>query len=230
MSSIAIIGQDGAGKSTISKMVSESNISTKIKYLYMGISVESSKINLPTSLLAHYLKIYKYKIQNKISDFNQAKRFYLEEMNKNRSKDAHGPIWLFVRLCNRLLEEWFRLLISKFYQLCGYTVIYDRYFVFDYAIDSDSPKTKKVRTTDKVHYWILSHLYEKPDLIIFLYASGEILYSRKGETTIEYIEQKNKLFKKIGKTMPNFILVDASKTVDEVFKEVKENIIKYLKL
>jgi thymidylate kinase len=227
MSSIAIIGQDGAGKSTISNMILESNIFIKFKYLYMGISVESSKINLPTSQLAHYLKIYKYKIKNKISDFDQAKKLYIDEMNKNRSKDVHGSIWLFGRLCNRLLEEWFRLLISKFYQLRGYTVIYDRHFVFDYAIDSNITKTKKIRTTDRIHYWILTHLYEKPGLIIFLYAPGELLFSRKGETTIEYIEQKNKLFKKIGETMPNFILVDASKPLEEVFSEVKENIIKY---
>ena len=63
MSSVAIIGQDGAGKTTISNLVLE-KLPLKMKYIYMGRNVESGNIMLPTSRLVHYYKIYKYKIMN----------------------------------------------------------------------------------------------------------------------------------------------------------------------
>ena len=226
MASIAIIGQDGAGKSTISKMVID-NLDLKLKYIYMGRNAESGNFNLPTTKLIHLLKIYEYKKKNKIIEFDKAKKLSLHELDKNRKKDIRGPLGAFLRMCNRLLEEWFRLFVSWFYQLRGYIVLYDRHFIFDYAIDPENQNLSNLRLTDKIHIWILNHLYEKPSLVIFLNAPGNVLYARKGEATIEYIEQKNKLFMRIGSKMPNFVSVDASQPIEKVFHDVKDEVLKY---
>jgi len=228
MASIAIIGQDGAGKSTISKMVLE-NVDLPLKYLYMGRNVESGKFNLPTSRLVQFLKVYEYKKNNKISDYDKAKKLSLHELDKNRKKDTRGHLGAFARLVNRLLEEWFRLIISWSYQLRGFIVIYDRHFIFDYAVDPEKQDLSKLRLTDKIHLWILNNIYEKPDLVIFLNAPAQVLFERKAEATIEYIEQKNRLFKRIGNMMPNFIEVDAANSVEKVFNDVRNLILKFCK-
>lgn len=228
MSSIAIIGQDGAGKTTISNLVLE-KLPLKMKYIYMGRNVESGNIMLPTSWLIHYYKIYKYKRTHKELDFDKAKKFSLHELDQNRKVDTRGKLAATLRLINRLMEEWFRLIISWYYQILGYTVIYDRHFIFDYAPD---PNDKKInsRLSTKIHDWILNNLYEKPGLVIFLNAPAEVLFSRKGEATLDYLTAKNKIFLSTGEKMPNFKIVDASKPLEKVFDDVKHYVAEYRKI
>ena len=225
MSSIAIIGQDGAGKTTMSDMVLQ-KLPLKMKYIYMGRNVESGNIMLPTSWLIHYYKIYKYKKSHKGLNFDEAKKLSLHELDKNRKVDTRGKIAATLRLMNRLFEEWFRLSISWYYQLLGYLVVYDRHFIFDYA-PNPNDNHKNYRLTEKIHNWSLSNLYEKPGLVIFLNAPAEVLFSRKGEATLEYLKAKNDVFLKTGERMPNFKIVDASKPLDQVFENVKNLILEY---
>lgn len=226
MSSIAIIGQDGAGKTTISNMVLE-KLPLKMKYIYMGRNVESGNIMLPTSWLIYYYKIYKYKRNHRGLNFESAKKFSLHELDENRKLDNRGKIGAFLRLVNRLLEEWFRLLISWYYQILGYVVIYDRHFVFDYAPDPRN-NHKNYRLTERIHNWTLDKLYEKPGLVIFLNAPAEVLFSRKGEATLEYLTAKNNVFLKTGEKMHNFKVVDASQPLDKVFEMVKNHILEFV--
>src|SRR5690606_16626163 len=48
---VALIGPDGAGKSTISRKVVEM-LDIPAKYLYMGVNLEASNLMLPTTRLA----------------------------------------------------------------------------------------------------------------------------------------------------------------------------------
>ena len=55
MFTVALIGPDGAGKSTISRRL-QASINRPIKYVYMGINLEASNIMLPTTRLMLALK------------------------------------------------------------------------------------------------------------------------------------------------------------------------------
>ena len=48
MPCIALIGGDGAGKTTLTRMLVEAE-PQRLHYLYMGVNVESSNVALPTS-------------------------------------------------------------------------------------------------------------------------------------------------------------------------------------
>ena len=55
MISVALIGADGAGKTTIARKLQD-GFEKPIKYLYMGVSMSSSNAALPTSRFAYWLK------------------------------------------------------------------------------------------------------------------------------------------------------------------------------
>ena len=65
-----------------------------------------------------------------------------------------------------MAEEWYRQGLSVAYRRRGSIVVFDRHFVADYhAADVAAP----ARTTSRrVHGFLLSRLYPKPDLVIFL--------------------------------------------------------------
>jgi len=223
MASIAIIGQDGAGKTTISHMVLE-KLPYKMKYIYMGRNVESGNYSLPTSKLIHRYKIYKYKKKHKLSDNSLAKKLSTHEIDKDRKVDTRGKLGATFRLVNRLAEEFYRYIISLSYQIRGYLVLYDRHFIFDFMPDKLDTNKQKSRMSTRIHNWFLNNLYEKPGLVIFLNAPAEVLYERKGEATIEYIRAKNDTFLDFGKKLKNFFVVDASQPVDKVFDDVTDQI------
>ena len=55
MFSVALIGPDGAGKTTIARMLEERS-PLPLKYIYMGVNIAASNFALPTSRLFEYLR------------------------------------------------------------------------------------------------------------------------------------------------------------------------------
>lgn len=218
MASIAIIGQDGSGKTTICNKLLES-FPNDFKYIYMGKNLDSTNYNLPIAGMIYKINIYLRLKKIKAKGVKSTKEV-LDNIDKNRNKDERGKIAAFLRLLNNIAEEWYRLFISKYFQLKGLKVLYDRHFLFDFALDPND-NVSKHRLTARIHNWILNKLYERPKLIIFLYAPAEVLFSRKGEATIEYLNSKNKIFLNVGRKMSNFKIVDATQSLEKVFEDVK---------
>jgi len=219
MASIALIGADGSGKTTIARKLMESP-PVPLKYLYMGLNIESSNYALPTSRIVYYLKVYKYKKKNQHLKKEKLKNLSLHKLHDDRKNDPRGKLGAAARLLNRLGEEWYRLMISRIFQFRGFVVLYDRQFIFDAATSAEGEDLKRQRLSSRIHRWILEKLYEKPDMTIFLEAPAEVLFARKGEADLEYLEGRNRAFLKVGKTLDNFIRVDATQPEDAVFTAV----------
>ena len=219
MSTIAFIGGDGSGKSTITDLLLK-KFPDQTKYIYMGMSTRSNKKALPTSRLMHFLKTMVYKRTKKRSNQSDKEvlKLYYEE---NRGADKRGKIGAVARLLNRWAEEWFRQILSWTYQLRGFLVIYDRHFLFDFAPVSGALKDPRAdRLTERIHRWTLNYLYPKPNLTIFLDAPPEVLIARKGEATIDYLETKRNAYLRKGNETPNFTKIDATQPLDKVYNEV----------
>jgi hypothetical protein len=129
------------------------------------------------------------------------------------------------RLGNRLAEESYRQILVWKYQKQGTIVICDRHFQFDFdnAIPGPDGKPDK-RLTERFHRWFLAKVYPSPDLTIFLDAPGEVLFARKGEATVEWLEARRNALLEQGKRVKNFICVDAAMPLDDVYKEVSRHI------
>lgn len=207
MFSIALVGGDGAGKTTIARML-EKSYPDPIKYLYMGINTESSNIVLPTSRLISFLKNGKKQNQKLRSLHHQPNK-------KSKSKSI---LWQIARLANRLAEEWYRQMVSYRYQRKGFIVVYDRHFLFDFT--SNSLQKSKLPVIERIHRWSLNRFYPRPGLIIFLDAPAEVLYARKGEATIEYLENRRKEILQLGDNVDHFYRIDSTQSLEKVYEQV----------
>ncbi|RPJ66156.1 MAG: hypothetical protein EHM24_07705 [Acidobacteria bacterium] len=211
MASIALIGPDGAGKTTLTRMLADSGI-LRFKPIYMGIDVGASNVALPTSRLAERIKTRLLRRRGGATGGAAA---------GSPSRQRHGlrrAAWVTLRLVNRLADEWYRQSVSWWYQSRGYTVLYDRHFVFDFALEVAGNPNETVDR--RLHRWSLRHLYPRPSLVIFLDAPGNLLFARKGELTPEELERRRQAFLEVGRGLPAFVRVDATRPLPEVYSEV----------
>lgn len=217
MFSVAVIGPDGAGKTTIARQLASSG-ELPIKYLYMGINIESSNVALPTSRLIELIK----KLRRRRSGAPPPASNSLHQRSSGSGK-SQSRLWALVKLCNRLAEEWYRQYLSWRYRRAGAIVVYDRHFKFDFERE-ESRNGERRPWSDGLHRWFLARLYPAPDLVIYLDAPAEVLYARKQEASIAYLEARRQAFLRQGKVTRNFITVNANQPYETVYAEVVRHI------
>ena len=219
MISVALIGPDGAGKTTIARMI-ESSFPVPIKYLYMGVSVESSNLALPTTRVVEYFKRWRRKKTGVAPS---------KTVPPNRKNGRHkkSKLRALLRLSNRLAEEWYRQFLSWKFRRQGHIVVYDRHYKFDFELDKATATNDKRQFTDWLHRWCLAKLYPTPDVVIYLDAPAEVLFARKGEFTLEWLESRRQAFITQGRKTKNFFQIDATRPLETVYANVTERIMQF---
>lgn len=222
MFTIALLGPDGAGKSTIGRKL-EQIPSLRAKYIYMGVNLESSNMVLPTTRLLLEAK----RARGQRPDITVPRHLYKAKSRSSRLKRFTTSLRAYFRLANLVTEEWFRQLIVWYYQLRGYCVILDRHFYFDYYahdIANDDPKRP---LNSRIHGFMLDKLYPRPDFVIFLDAPSEVLYARKPEGTLEAREIRRQEYVQMQEVVKGYAVVDVSRPEEEVLREISELITKF---
>ena len=216
MITVALVGADGAGKSTMSRRV-EQTLPVPAKYIYMGINQEASNLALPTTLLWQKVKRATGR-QNNMGgprDSNQRKQLPKDSLARITRELKSG-----LRIAYLIAEEWFRQFVTWYYQLRGYVVIFDRHFYFDYYKHHIADGSGKQTIGQRVHGFMLNHVFPKPNLVIFLDAPPEVLFARKGEGTIELLEQRRQEYLQIENLVERFVIIDATQSMDEVARQI----------
>jgi thymidylate kinase len=212
--SVALIGCDGAGKTTVARTL-ERETDLPLHYLYMGVSSDSSNRQLPTTKLAHKIK--------------RARGAAPDTAGPQPPKPPPGPASPLkrlrrsarstLRLTNRLAEEWYRQLIAMRALRKGSIVVFDRHFVADYhAADMTGEHRTLAR---RVHGWLLLKTYPHPDLIVFLDAPAEVLFARKGEGTIASLTRRREEYMALRNEVEDFVVVPATQPLPDVVDQVE---------
>jgi thymidylate kinase len=218
MFTVALIGPDGAGKTTIGRRL-EHALPLPVKYVYMGVNLDSSNHMLPTTRLIRALKRARGAAPDTAGppDPNRVK-----VRPKGGVKGALASLKSTLRLANRISEEWFRQGLAWYYQHRGHIVLFDRHFFSDYYAYDIANRGKGQPLSNRIHGYMLLHIYPKPDLVIYLDAPAEVLFARKGEGTIEALERRRHEYLEMQHLVKHFAIVDASQPEDDVARRVTE--------
>lgn len=217
MFTVALIGADGAGKTTIARQL-ENDHTLPIKYLYMGVSPLSSNVALPTTRFISWLKQRRGQGGDISGPPDPTRR---QQRPRSRRKRIIREIKSLLHLLNRLAEEWYRQGVVWTYQRRGFIVLFDRHFFSDYYAHDIAIDDPNRSLASRIHGFILERLYPRPDLVIFLDAPAELLLKRKGEGTIALLESRRQEYLRLREQIEQFVIVDAARPKDDVLQEVR---------
>lgn len=223
MATVALIGADGAGKTTIGRRLEEAGV-LPIKYLYMGVNPQASNHMLPTTRLVLKIKRLLGRETHTGGPPDPARR---RPPPSGLPKRTLHAVRSGLRTANRLCEEWFRQIVAWYYQLRGYVVLFDRHFYSDYYAHDISGESAHRPLSRRIHGFVLERLYPKPDLVILLDAPADVLFARKGEGTVELVENRRQEYFRLREHVRCFAVVNADRPLDEVTREVTETIQRY---
>ncbi len=120
-------------------------------------------------------------------------------------------------LAQNLIKQWKGYIISRHYRAGGKLVIFDRY-----SYDALLPTARRPFFKDKLRRfrrWLLAYSCPPPDLILFLDAPGELLYSRKGERSPAELEAQRQQYLELQSVLPQMVIVDATLGAESVQQE-----------
>ena len=224
MFTVALLGPDGAGKSTIGHKLEQIS-PLPMKYIYMGVNLESSNLVLPTTRL--WLEVKRARGQRPDIATRPINGRLPDKNKKSFGKKFAASLKAAVRLVSLTVEEWFRQIVVWSYNLRGYLVILDRHFYFDYYAHDVANQDPHRPISSKIHGFMLEKLYPKPDLVIFLDAPAEVLYARKPEGTLQSREDRRREYIQLRDQVKNYAVVDVSRPEEESTREVCELIMNF---
>ena len=203
--SVAFVGPDGAGKTTVARRL-ETELPLPVTYLYMGVSAESSNRLLPTTRLIRSIRRRKGVVERgpKARTVEPSVRPSL----RRRLRAA-------ARLLNRVAEESYRQTIASRQMRQGRIVLFDRHFFADYHmhdIDTDG----RLPLSRRLHGLFISRVLPRPDLLVFLDVPAEVLFARKGEGTVELLDEMREGYRRLSSAGPSFVTLDADRPLDDV--------------
>ena len=188
-----------------------------VKSIYMGVNHESSNHMLPTTRLICAIR---RAIGAKPAAGGPPEPTQVKPPPKSMVGRTVAQLRASLRLANLLSEEWFRQSLAWFYRRRGNIVLFDRDFFCDYYAHDIAQNGHQRSLSRQIHGFVLEHLYPKPDLVIFLDAPPQVLFTRKREGTLQALENRRQEYLKLGHLMNHFVTVDATQPQGDVTGKV----------
>jgi thymidylate kinase len=228
MFTVALIGADGAGKTTIARRL-ERAPDLRIKYVYMGINREAATHALPTTRLVTAIRRRLGRGGGQGGPPDPSRRAAPRRGVRGLASSVKSNL----RMANQLAEEWYQQAVAWWYRRRGYVVLCDRHYYFDFrshdvAASRDAPgpanggPARRVPLLRRLHGYMLDRVYPRPDLTIVLDAPAEVLFARKAEGTPELLERRRREYLDLAAEPGRTAVIDASQPPERVERAVIE--------
>jgi thymidylate kinase len=214
--SVAIIGPDGAGKSTLVQAL-QAVPTLPTLMIYMGTNPESTNYSLPTLRWMHR---------------RSRRRRLAPATTPGQPPQSRSTIRRVLRvgremvgLVHQLLEYSYRFLVGAAGKRRGAVVVFDRY-IYDGLIDllvEGLPPWQQVRAR------LFAHVFPPPDLVLILDAPGAVLFARKGEHSPERLERVRQACYEVTRRLPHVEAIDVTQPPAKVLQDAVEIIQRHRK-
>jgi thymidylate kinase len=219
MFTVALIGPDGVGKTTICRRLLET-LPLPTRYVYMGVNLQASNFMLPTTRLMLAVRTWLGKPPDAAGPLDPTK----VRRPKGLLQRAARGLKTSLRMAHLMTEECYRQLIVWQFVRRGYVVLFDRHYFVDYHAYDIAPTESARPLSRRLHGWFLARFYPRPDLAILLDAPGEVLFARKGEGTVELLDRRRREYAALREEFDRFEVLDATWPLEEVERRVAEAI------
>lgn len=216
--SVALIGIDGAGKSTVARELI-GRLPFDAGYLYMGVNLEASSVMLPTTRAVLAVK----RRRGGRGDMTVG---HLEP--GWRSAGPIAGVRRLIRITNWIAEEAYRAALARRIQRRPALVVFDRHFFCDYYASAVAPSAGARPLDTRIHGYVLRRWYPRPDLTLFLDAPPEVLIARKAGETLEQVARRRLDYLNLASVLPAFEVVDANRPVSEVVDDIVGRIVAFV--
>jgi thymidylate kinase len=215
---VALIGQDGAGKSTIARSVVD-HLPYEAATVYMGINLEASPVMLPTTRLALALK----RLRGRRPDMTA------HSDDGTRRSGLLADSRRLLRTTNWIAEEVYRTLLVRRIRRRGAIPITDRDFYCDYYWSAVGPTDQRRPFDVRLHGAFLRHWYPKPDLVLLLDAPAEVLHARRPEHDLERTSERRERYLALVSVLPAMQVVAADRPLADVVEDIAERIVGFVR-
>jgi thymidylate kinase len=183
---VALIGPDGAGKTTLAKGLSAER-GLNARRIYMGTNTHARDVVLPGS--------------GWVASRRAANR---------RQQTLLTPVVKAVTFAHGLLDQWYRHAVAHLHCWRGGVVLFDRYTF------AGNLEEKREGRVGALRRWLLRLGAPEPDLVIVLDVRAEVLFARKGEHTPERLDRMRRECARLGTQLTQAVVVDAGQDADTV--------------
>ncbi len=217
MTTIALIGPDGAGKTTLARRLENESTLPPVKRIYLGSNLEHADRPLPTTRVFNALR--------RLRGGGPGVGGPPDPAAKKRRRPGFGSAAIaelraLAHVAILVAEEWYRQALAWWYQQRGFVVLFDRHVCADYPVERLRSRGRG-RIADRIHAAALDRWYPRPDRWILLDAPADVLFSRKHEGRPELLEQRRRDFFRLRGGPTPMTVIDVSRPLDEVWRDVR---------
>lgn len=219
MLTVAIIGADGSGKTTVSHRL-QTELGLPVTSIYMGNNMQRGGVMLPHTRLVVAMRRRTRGDDPEATSDVETPRSAPVTVPQRVLASVKSGVWL----THWLAEEAYRLFVAHRQTRRGRVVIFDRHFFTDLVAGDIRANGTPRRLTRRINGFMLQHVFPKPDLVVCLDAPAEVLYARKPEGTVEWVRRKREESLAAAATFPHSLVIDATRPADEVVNEIATTI------
>jgi thymidylate kinase len=201
---ITLLGPDGAGKTTIAKLLVESdaikNIFPRQKYFYRRFEVPWKNLILQIKRTGVNLDA---------------------EIREDRSVVPMEPLKAVIYATYLASEYFTGHFFLRWWKSNAGLVVFDRYF-YDYLVFEDFTRCP---------WWLLfllAKIVPRPDAMVYLQNDAATIYARKPERSIPEINRQIKICERLVAGLPNSFTINSSNAPGKMVDDIKNIIIRNL--
>jgi thymidylate kinase len=211
MTTVAVIGADGAGKTTVARRL-PAHLDAAV-YLYLGANPAAATHALPTTRLVHRLRTRR----------GTAAAGGPPPLDRSLGPDRRGSAGAralrstraAARTAHQIAEGGYQRAAIGWHRRRGRIVVVDRWYTADHHAHELAPD-RELAPSRRVRAAFLRRAFGPPDLVLLLDAPVEVLHARKGEGTIEELAARRAEYVDYLGTVPRGRRIDATRPVDDV--------------